>query len=311
MLYYKINKSKGKFSYGDFEVYTKTQKSDYYINYHFVFTEEESKPELEFNGGTNDGANQRTYRIIGADLVEKTANGFKEKMQLLQQGELEFAYLESGAGDFVGGFHGDEVMDSAELCADGKTIDLFNECELQSCNELVFLLTAKMFRCNSDSRQVNNHVLKYTIKSDCEIELDQSVEWLVNNLKIDKAMLCMLTIYRCDVQNNRVTDILKYHKWDNDICDIIDTGDFDADSNLIKNCSYSGQGYVIAYGKNSGIFAKAGYKSIAGIKGEFNNYCWVRPFGDNKTYFSANNGATVKCGDFWHWINYYKLDYLF
>lgn len=269
---------------------------------------------MEFCGGCDNGANQKTYRIIGADLVKKTGSNFEKIQQLLQNGEIEFAFSEDGAGDFVGGFHGDEIMGFAELTADGKTVDLSKECDLQTCKRLIFETKTKMFRCNSDttetpSQWVNNHTLKYTITSKDGICLEQALQWKVSDLKIRKAMACMFTIYRCTDKNERITDVLEYHKWNGDIYDVIDVSNDGPKENYNEYCSYSGPSYVNIYGKDSGIFAQVGYKTVKGIKDELCNHCWIRPYGDNKPYFSVNEGTTVKEDEEWQWINYYKIDY--
>ncbi len=314
-VYYQVKKPSTGVAYSSFEVYTKSSVSNiYYINYHFVYTEKAAKPELEFGGGTDDGANQKTYRIIGADLVKKSGNTFTKVNQLLQNGEIEFAFSETGAGDFVGGFHGDEIMEFAELQADGKTVDLTKESQLASCKQLVFETKTKMFRCNSDTvttpaQQVNSHTLKYTVTSKDGIKLEQSLNWLVSDLKIRKAMACMFTVYRCTDKNERITDILEYHKWDGSVYDVFDVSNVGPKESLAGDCSYSGPSYVNIYGKDSGIFAKVGYKVEKGLQDVFCNTYSIRQYNDNKPYFSVNEKTTVKSGEEWRWVNYYNLDY--
>ena len=102
-----------------------TQGSDeYFVQYRFLYEVNPIKPELGYDMGSNDPANRDFYRIRTAYLTKREGDEFVPLFRALQDGEIGFAMKEQGAGDFVGGFHGDEVLMEVALTVDGKPQDL-------------------------------------------------------------------------------------------------------------------------------------------------------------------------------------------
>ena len=99
---------------GDFFLYLPAGKGAY-TQYRFVYMNNPANVELDFSGGPNDPANCSFYRIREAYIGSLSGEVFTPKFRALQGGEIGFAFCEKGAGDFCGGFHGDEVMTSTEL----------------------------------------------------------------------------------------------------------------------------------------------------------------------------------------------------
>jgi hypothetical protein len=267
----------------------------------------------------NTGYNQETYRIMGADLVEKTGDTFTKKVEdILHAGELELAIREnrSGVNDFIGGYHGDEIMNYAKLYVDGEQIVINGEEKgITPCRNITFETDTVMYRCASGTKEnpkgtaVCNHYLFYEINSKTGFSITQKVEWLVNDFKNNIPMVCMFTVGRYS-GTQKITDTIEYYKWDGSYIDTMDATNYGRTDETNLYSSYNGPAYAVAYSKNSGFKATVGYKNVRGLTDTFQNYVWVRPYGDNKIYFKANANRTNQIGEVWEWVNYFNFDYV-
>ncbi len=306
--------------YKDFNIYIPTTETSglYYTKFQFKYTKQAQAANIADAQKANTAYNQETYRIQGASLVKKAKDNvtFTEVYKLLQSGEIEFAVKESGTTDFIGGYHGDEIMNWSKLVIDGKEIDLKGEAlGISTCNSIVFETDTVMYRCasgtaeNTKGTAVANHYLKYVIDSKNGIVLTQNLEWLVGGLKLESPMVCMYTVNRYS-NNKIVTDTIDYYKWDGSYIDTVDASIYGPNvEGGNKYSSYAGPAYACAYSKKSGITAYVGYENVEGLKDKFNNYVWIRPYGDNKVYYQANAGSTTVAGEKWEWIDYFYFDY--
>ena len=307
--------------YKDVYIYTPTSdvSGKYYIRYNLCYTLSAQPDDMTVANKANTGYNQETYRIKGAYLTEKTQDGFKVKMTgLLHEGELEFAIKESRSdvNDFIGGYHGDEIMKYAYLYVDGEQIVLNGDVKgLTACKEIGFVTDTTMYRCASGTAEnkkgtaVCEHYLDYKINSKDGIVIDQKVTWLVDDFKNNVPMVCMFTIGRY-TGNTKITDIIEYYKWDGSYVDTVDATGYGLGQEGFGYSSYNGPAYAVAYSKDSGFKATVGYKNIRGLTGEYQNYIWIRPYNDNKAYFKANAGRTNQKGEVWEWTNYFDFDYV-
>lgn len=307
--------------YKDIYIYMPTSDASgkYYIRYNLCYTISEQPDDMTVANKANTGYNQETYRIKGAYLTEKTGDTFIVKMKgVLHEGELELAIKESRSGinDFIGGYHGDEIMKYARLFVDGEEITINSQAKgVTACREITFETDTTMYRCASSTAENKNgtavcdHYLYYKINSKDGIVVDQKVTWLVDNFKNDVPMVCMFTIGRYS-DNVKITDIIEYYKWDGSYIDTLDATGYGPGANGFLYSSYNGPAYAIAYSKDSGFKATVGYKNIRGLTDTFQNYVWIRQYNDNKVYFKANAGRTNQKGEVWEWTNYFNFDYI-
>ena len=117
-----LPKAEGQ-EYSTFYVYLPAGAA-YWAQYRFVYMQNPVNIALDYTNGPNDAANCKLFRIRGAYIGTLTGDAFTPHFRALQQGEISLAFREEGAGDFCGGFHGDEVLTSAVLTADGRTLPL-------------------------------------------------------------------------------------------------------------------------------------------------------------------------------------------
>lgn len=307
--------------YKNIHIYIPTSdpSGKYYIRYNLYYTYSEQPDDMTVANKANTGYNQETYRIKGAVLTEKTDDSFKVKTTgVLHEGELELAIRESrsGVNDFIGGYHGDEIMKYARLYVDGKEISINSENSgLTPCKNITFETDTTMYRCasgtadNPKGTAVCEHYLNYKINSQNGIVIDQKVTWLVDDFKNDVPMVCMFTIGRYS-GNEKITDTIEYYKWDGSYIDTIDATSYGPGKEGFGYSSYSGPAYAVAYSKDSGFVATVGYKNIRGLQGAYKNYIWIRPYNDNKAYFQTNTGRTNQIGEVWEWTNYFNFDYV-
>ncbi len=303
--------------YKDIYVYIPTSdiSGKYYIRYNFCYTN--SEQDLVAANKANSGNNQETYRIKGAYLTEKTGDTFTVKMQgVLHEGELELAIKERGAVDFIGGYHGDEIMKYAKLYVDGEQITINGQTKgLTPCKEITFETDTTMYRCASGTAEnlkgtaVCEHYLNYKINSKNGIIIDQKVTWLVDNFKNDVPMVCMFTIGRY-TNGIKITDTVEYYKWDGSYIDTVDATGYGPGAEGTVRSSYHGPAYAVAYSKESGFKAKVGYKITSGLTDTFENKVWIRSYNDNKVYYMTNGGKTSQIGEVWEWTNYFNFDYV-
>ena len=319
-MYYKLSKS----SSGDYKnimIYIPTSdiSGKYYIAYNLQYTLSAQPDDMTVANKANTGYNQETYRIMAADLVEKTGDTFTKKVEnILHAGELELAIREnrSGVNDFIGGYHGDEIMNYAKLYVDGEQIVINGEEKgITPCRNITFETDTVMYRCASGTKEnpkgtaVCNHYLFYEINSKTGFSITQKVEWLVNDFKNDVPMVCMFTVGRYS-GTQKITDTIEYYKWDGSYIDTMDATNYGRTDETSLYSSYNGPAYAVAYSKNSGFKATVGYKNVRGLTDTFQNYVWVRPYGDNKIYFKANANRTNQIGEVWEWVNYFNFDYV-
>ena len=111
-----------------FDVFQKASADEKYVKYHFCHV-------------IDDKTNADLYRIIrafGARRISRLEfEPFFGNMPIINRGEWECAFRESGAEDFSGGFHGDEIITEVFLKVDGKNIEPDSICRLD-CSKIEF-----------------------------------------------------------------------------------------------------------------------------------------------------------------------------
>ncbi|EOR08670.1 hypothetical protein F896_01196 [Acinetobacter genomosp. 15BJ] len=154
----------------------------------------------------NQLGNVDVWRIQGVYEVDKPQSsfGFTRTREIVTAGEMECAILEDGKGDFMGGWHGDEILTSFMFMVDGKPIDP-SVSKSFVCKKFELIQVSDMFRMNTQIK-VADHT-KHLIFENRKLRLKQYVKWVMS-LIIKTAYLTMLPIKRKqnDTSGEQITD---------------------------------------------------------------------------------------------------------
>lgn len=115
---------------------------------------------------------------------------------LLNGGEVECAIKQKAAGDYIGGYHGDEVKTYAVLFLDGVEIP-FDTVATYVGKSLTLVQSSKLFKWNTQ-QEVATHSKRVSLShgdGGLKIDLVQQVKWS-QALELEAAMLTMLPIKR-------------------------------------------------------------------------------------------------------------------
>jgi len=315
----------GNSEYSSFNVYTQTThpSGEYFIRYKFVYEYNAIDKSLTWDTGSNTGSNRSNYRIRTAQIVKKTGEkSFVDIHEILQSGEISLAIKEYGteqgknAGDFVGGFHGDENLKTVSLVLDGnKKIKLFEgEAGFYNCTTVDFKQDSIINRCHIIDDYVMNHIQHYLVDTN-GVKLLQQVEWLVDNYTPtkDQTYIQMFTLNR--VNREKAGDFLTtYLKLLNEDGATIASADLTAidpgDKEGVTAVSSSDARYAEYFGDEKGIYAKVGFQFVDDSCKLNAARISVRRYGDSKWYpsFGDPDGKPSK-GDIWTINSIYYIDY--
>jgi hypothetical protein len=168
--YIRIYEPEGGLPYGDFSLFLPA--GALYAEYRFVYEQNPPKPELPFNKGPNDPANRSFYRIKTAWIVRQDGEWFVPQFRALQSGEIGLALREQGAGDFVGGLHGDENLTAVSLWLGDRELPL-DQPFFGCADGFRFLQSSKINRCNTPDMLLALHDQTYTLDGVYYIDGDQ------------------------------------------------------------------------------------------------------------------------------------------
>lgn len=293
------------------------ETEEYYICYHFVYEDNPSDASLLYGEGPNNPANRRFYRIRTAFLMRRAGEDFTPVFRALQQGEVGLALREEGAGDFCGGFHGDEVLTAVSLTLDGRELPLdrpfFGRFEHFSFSE-----DSELYRCNTPSMRLARHCQRYTVDGDT-LYVSQRVEWIKDARRLSAAYMPMLTAQRLDPQNTTriLSDTVVFYGEDGREIQTFDTTPYGV-SNGGKAWDMFCEGLpataVKVYGKKSGFSAEAGYTVIGDCipaERRRTSLCvrYLKNAFDNKIYFDIGKGTAPTAGTVWETQVYYRIRY--
>ena len=324
-LWVEVFAPEGDDEYSSFNVYTQTThpSGDYYIRYKFVYEFDEIDDSLNWSNGSNTGANRMNYRIKTAQIVKKTGDpGFLTIHEILQSGEISLAIKEynpetgKAAGDFVGGYHGDENLKMVSLVLDGnQEIELYDgEPGFYNCSTVNFVQLSTINRCHTFYEKVMNHNQHYLIDTN-GIRLIQQVEWLVDDFTPTEGQtyIQMFTLNR--VNKDKVGDFLTTRlallNEDGKVIARADLTAFDPGENEgVTAVSSADARYAEYFGDDKGIYAKVGFQFIDNSVKLNSARISVRKHGDSKWYpsFGDPKGTPAK-GDVWTINSFYYIDY--
>ena len=290
---------------------------DFYTCYHFVYEVNAPNPTLGYGEAPNNPANRRFYRIKTAFVCERRENGFAPLFRALQQGEIGLAFREEGAGDFVGGYHGDELLTAVSLTVDGRELPLCKPFsgEIESFS---FSQDSIITRCNTPLESIISHKQCYTVSGD-RLLLSQSVTWIADARPLTAAFMPMLTAQRLDPEDHGriLSDTVAFYGKDGETLTVFDTSSYGADGGGSQGemvCKNTPARSVRVYSEKSGFSAEAGYTVRNGsIPDEQQSASlWIRYMKhalDNKVYFDIGKGTAPKAGTVWESDVYYRVSY--
>lgn len=302
--------------YGDFYVYLPAGET-FFAQYRFRYLKLAADPTLSFADRENKQANSDLYRIWEAYIGTLDGQTFTPDFRALQGGEVSFAFLEKGAGDFCGGIHGDECLSEAVLTMDGKDLAL-NRPYFGGFETLSFVQNSRIFRCNTPDQPLIEHRQRYTVREDA-LHLEQYIRWIADAMPLRSAYSPMLTAQRLDpMRPERVlTDTVEfYSEPGGQLLTQFDTAPYGAQSKTdmeVSVCQHTPAHAVRVWGQRSGFSAEAGYvvvdDSIPQAQSEA--HLWIRfdEALDNKIYFDIGSEVAPKAGTVWKSRIGYRLRY--
>ncbi len=260
--------------------------------------------KIPFKHTVNETTNADLYRIINAYAVERTGDTtFTQTIQapLLSPGELELAMreIEDGvvAEDFIGGYHGDEILSKVTLKVDGTEVDLTKAASYKG-TKVEFVQEAAINKCNKPSEVVANHTKSYVIDK-TGITLDQTLDW-VDSITLTAFYPCMFPVYRYDGKT-QVTDYITYTEGGKKIV-------YDTRGNKSYNMSPIPEVFeATVYSETNGYSAHVKYMPKEGLSDHI-FFFQMRDAGDTKIYFGANMNNVPQAGEHWIWTSIYQFD---
>ena len=311
--------------YASFNVYVQTTHSSgkYFIRYNFTYEYNAHDATLTWSTGVNTETNRSNYRIKTAQIVEKTgAQTFSDVYEILQGGEISLAIKEydpvgkAMAGDFVGGYHGDENLTVVSLVLDGsREVSLLNGVAgFYNCTTVEFKQESVINRCHTPNEPVMNHIQHYLVDTN-GVQLIQQVEWLVDDFTTSsQSYLQMFTLYRTNPKNKSDYLTTRLNLLDEDGKPISGFNNVDlTDSRFNGGSSVDLEKTTVAryaeyFGEEKGIYAKAGFQFVDQSCRLQSALVSIRTNGDSKWYPSFG-GVTPSRGDVWTINSVYYIDY--
>lgn len=254
----------------------------------------------------SESANADLYRIKGTKLYERLDDfAFVpvNDVAITGNGEYEMAIKEkSGDGaDFVGGFHGDEVIDSVTMTVDGKEVSLSENGSYKG-QSIVFTQNATVNASGTPDLKLIDHEKIYTITKD-GIKLNQTAEWL-NDSTVSEVYMAMLPVNLKTAEGVQINDTItaggaSYYR----------PGYF---AGVKFNVGYTNALSVTATGGDMGAKVEVTTKPVQGFAdSDIQFFMYTRETNDNKVYFrslrSNNNTFAVNAGEVWEVENTYKV----
>jgi len=304
-------------AYSSFYLYLPTKSGCHYSQYRFTYEKNPINESLAFDNGPNDPSNREFYRIREAYIGTLSGRIFTPVFRALQGGEIGFAFREEGAGDFSGGFHGDEVMTAVSLRLNGEEFPL-NKPYFGAFDQFSFEETSFIFRCNTPKKKLVLHRQRYTV-SDSTLSLSQEIQWLADTKPLCAAFSPMLTAQRLNPMNTDqiLTDTVRFYDCENGmLLSEFDTSPYGvASGDLFSeiHCKNTKATHVNVLGKQSGLSMECGYhvaeQSIPQEQIATSLCIRYRKCLDNKIYFNIGEKAVPKAGMVWKSQIYYRLNY--
>jgi len=151
--------------------------------------------------GADLAGNQDVWRLSElyeaqlTDLPSLTFTRTRSGAAILTGGEIECAILEDGAGDYIGGWHGDELLSSVTFLADGVELSP-STLGTRIAKQFAVMQTSTLYRWNTQTPiATRNKRIDIRWNDGMQVRLSQHFKWSMA-LAIKAAMLTMLPIAR-------------------------------------------------------------------------------------------------------------------
>ena len=320
----------------NFYVQTADPSGEYYVRYKMQY----EYSNVRDNYNANSTTNISNYRIKTAQLVKlESLDGNvllgKDMFEVLQTGEISLAAKEINvkmdtltqqaktmvdsqkqAADFVGGYHGDERLESVELLVDGELINIYGQTEgrVIPCLTAAFNQTATIYAwgtstADSFGKEMMLHSQNFVFGAD-GVSNHQSVEWLDNGFEMSVVYLEMFTMRR-EINGQVVCENIAALDAEGNVLDAVKVPiPVTKQTNYLSNLNNR----TILYSSDiSGVSARAGFEILNSSVVPDNIHISARTSqGDNKLYaafISATNGNKPKKGEVWEVMLRYHIDY--
>lgn len=118
--------------------------------------------------------------------------------------ECEGAIKEEGAADFIGGYHGDEIMDAVSIFIDGEEIALNADIARTEFKDKVEIyVKSHLYRCNTSTSIFNR---SKTLVVDLDGLHVKNVFAAISSVNIQRAALSMLNVITANYNNVQLLD---------------------------------------------------------------------------------------------------------
>lgn len=104
-----------------------------------------NKAHYIFKKVTDTDINIDTWRLYKGDLIKPDGNYFKMWLGSDAEGVVQI----KGEADFIGGYHGDEIMTDIRIFIDGKEISPSSEIQSSNFNEIAVYVESDVYHCNT------------------------------------------------------------------------------------------------------------------------------------------------------------------
>lgn len=321
----------------NFYVQTSDPSGDYYVRYRMQYEYNDTR-----NGyGANTTTNISNYRIKGAQLVKvddvtDTAVLAADVLPVLTDGEISLAMKQKNVGattlteeakalvsgdlaaDFVGGYHGDERLESVELFVDGDKIDTYGRTEgyvvpgtYAEFNQTTTMYAWGTSTSDSYGDPMIRHSQNFVFDAN-GVKNRQSAEWLDDGYEIGDFFFQMFTMVRETATGEPVCEkVASFDETGNETGSVTIPMPVEKETNYLMNLENRG----FRYGSEcSGVFAEAGFEVINESIVPRLVYVAARAAAkDNKMYanfLSPTNEKAPAKGEIFEILVRYYIDYI-
>ncbi|MBQ2718824.1 MAG: hypothetical protein IJF73_02020 [Clostridia bacterium] len=287
----------------------------YHVQYRFVYTYFPPRPELGYSDRRKNTDNADFYRLSEAYVGTLEGESFTPAFRALQSGEVSLALREDGAGDFVGGCHGDERAEAIAFLLDGSPLYLETPA-FYACRELMLRQDTLINRCHTPDYPLCRHRQVYRLTGDT-VNLSQYVEWVNDAHLVTSAFMPMMTVQRLDPENTdrRLTNTAEFFaRVGGERVAVFDTTPYgptppEGLPTMVLEGTHAHA--VRLSGRESGLTCECGITFPEGSPLSDRVRCrlWLR-FArdlDSKAYFDIGGGTTPTAGTVWEGEVYYRI----
>ena len=198
-----------------------------------VITIENNKSSYTFKRVSDNSINLDTWRLYDGSLK---ADGSLFNMWTSSDAEGVIKLV--GEDDYLGGFHGDEIMTDIHILLDGVELDLTEDYTEKEFNVLTVYVESDIYHCNTSADagtkafKRNKRIVFYGNK----VEISNKFT-AVDDVLVQQAALSMFQCYRDDSSN-----IERFHSYtvndDFKLYDITDTSTYPQNSKNLTGATY-------------------------------------------------------------------------